>query len=1117
MDCKKVFCKASKDATNYNNTGRESLDAIFGGGKLGVIPQLIDNKRVTDYTLGNVLEDLLTGMEAPEFCVATAYFNLGGWMRLAEGLKSMGRVRMLLGKEHKQSFIVSERLREELQLRVIQEGASSIREIAEWERHLRSPEVEVRIYRKGFLHGKCYIVLGGIGQDTGIVGSSNFTSAGLETNLELNAVIRDEFPLRHLQSWFESLWEESEDYKEELLSLIYDFTREYSPHDLYIKVIYEAYKDMFQIDIAEEEGKPSPIALADFQNDGYRIAHNILRRYGGVLISDSVGLGKTYIALALLDEFVYRNRQTALVICPAALQEILWKKYLETHSISHRPLSMEQLSRLKEHDLWEYAEYPVIVVDESHNFRNPSTKRWSNLLRILQIAEQHGRNPLLILLTATPVNNSVYDLLHQLQLISRDNSSFLSDIGIENIEGYFRMADKEKEALYDVLEAIAVRRTRNFIRRHYPDAKIDGKPLKFPKRILRSINYQLEQTYGRGLYRRIAQAIEELCLAPYQVDVYSRDVTESSRIALQRELFDTEHHSTLVERLMRKGFSKEAAHDMALRIGRQTAIAHILRVLYLKRLESSVEALRISLNRQLQFQRSFLHALEKGYILKAEDYRRVISFFDADEPENLTHLEEAFKELPISKDYDVEGLKRAVQVDIATLEELLSDLQSVGPTEDEKMRTLQNILKDELCGSKAVVFTQFKDTARYLHKYLGGNRMWLEHHASPDDRRLVEDFLKQAGEPTVSIIDSDVEKRDRTERIRRFAPVSNNCREQVPKEREIRILISTDVLSEGQNLQDAPSIINYDLHWNPIRLVQRIGRIDRIGCLHDEISVYNFIPEDSLEELLGLLRRLREKLDAINRTVGLDTSVLGEPPDPKDFNAILKIAEEDTGILDDLEKEVEIVIADFIQNDLMEFLQKKGEEYLRKIPLGVGCAKKSPRGKGFFVAFRTKSGDSFKHYWALKDLSTGKVLYNKARAIAPIRSAPDEKPIPLPDEINPDELINAIRNEMVRYLNRLSHGQKDLKDPQKTIVKWLQTLADSETKSYLLSNLSEPLGSHTLKRLRNLWNRIKKQPDDKILEALVSFTKKLSSTSQRQRTRTYSQEDFECVAWVALL
>nr|HID13716.1 hypothetical protein [Anaerolineae bacterium] len=350
-------------------------------------------------------------------------------------------------------------------------GETTAGEIARWRDFVAREQVEVRRYVKTFCHGKAYIVHGVPALEAvGIVGSSNFTGAGLTTNLELNAVLKQASAVGELQTWFESLWAEAEDYKTELLELLERFTRTYTPYEIYIKVIYEALRDKLDQELGEKDEKPSPIALADFQHDGYLAAKEILENYGGVLISDSVGLGKTYLALRLLDDYAYRERQTALVVCPAAVSETIWRPLLHQHAIPHEMVSMERISR-RDFPVEAYAHYRVIVVDESHNFRNPNTNRWPNLFHIIK---QGAPDKKVILLTATPVNNTIFDLYHQLSLITRDDRKALLTAGISDLWDYFRRAEHNKDALYEVLEALAVRRSRQFIREHYPDAEIDG-------------------------------------------------------------------------------------------------------------------------------------------------------------------------------------------------------------------------------------------------------------------------------------------------------------------------------------------------------------------------------------------------------------------------------------------------------------------------------------------------------------------------------------------------------------------------------------------------------------------------------------------------------------------
>ncbi len=1071
------------------------------------IPDLIDNRK---HTLAQVLKDLLMPASEPALDVVTAFFNLKGLEALVPEVERISRLRLLLGKEQEQAFVVGERLLAELE-EATARGETIAAEIERWRQFLSGDMVGIRRYGKAFCHGKAYIVSGVLALGAvGIVGSSNFTGAGLTTNLELNAVLKQESAVRELKTWFEGLWAEAEDYKAELLELLERFTRTYTPYEIYIKVIYEALKDRLEQDLSEKDTKPSPIALADFQHDGYLAAKEILENYGGVVLADSVGLGKTYLALRLLDDYAYRERQAALVICPAAVEGTVWRPLLLHFAIPYEIVSMERLSR-KDFPVEEYARrFSVIVVDESHNFRNPDTNRWPNLFRLIT---QGDANKKVILLTATPVNNTVFDLYHQLRFITRDNPQFLHGIGISNLWDYFRRAEQNKESLYEVLEALAVRRSRQFIRQNYPEAEIDGRKIHFPERKLHTVRYSLKATYGAELYRKIARAIEGLILAPYQVDTYRRELMEARRAWVRRlPLFEESDETTegMVQRLQEAlGWPREQAHQFLMTLGRQTALAHIMRVLYLKRLESSVEALRISLRRLKDFLVLFLKALEEGRLLQSEDYRRWLQMETADaegmeEEEAMEAFLSQLSAFPADL-YDVGSLRAAVRADLQALEEILGELEQ--ERLDDKLETLKHLLlSPELEGRKIIVFSYFRDTARYIHERL----------------RNDSSFLSKLGHPRIAIVDSKISPKDRSTLIMRFAPQANGRRD-MPQEEQIDLLVSTDVLSEGQNLQDADVLINYDLHWNPVRMVQRLGRLDRLGCPHEKIRVYNFFPEDELEELLGLLDRLHRKLNAINRTVGLDASILGEAPNPMDFNTLRRLAREETGALRELEAESDLAIGEFLRQDLLRFLKEAGEERLQRIPLGVGTGRKSPDEKrGLFVAFRNVRTNQ--HHWLFYDEARDRILERRLEAIQMIRCEPSEPAEPLPKDFDPRPRIAELRRHLWNRIRaaRLAPGQ--LPTPQRQIVNWLRALPPWAERNALLAYFEQRgLAGPDLKELRRLWRERTALSQEAWMQRLRAFADThphratQGETEQRALEQELREEELECIAWIRVI
>jgi len=335
---------------------------------------------------------------------------------------------------------------------------------------LESGTVEVRRYEKGFLHGKAFI----FADDEGVIsGSSNFTAAGLTANLELNLGRYDPTPVRQVKRWFDELWEEAQPF--DLAAIYQQRYEEYPPYLIYLRVLWELYGR----ELEEEQGLEPFIHLTTFQSDGLWRARRILGEFNGVLFADGVGLGKTFVAGELIREAVQDRRQRVLLIAPAALRDGMWMRFTDEHQIHVEAYSFEQLlndrqlggneSYLKH----QPNEYAMVVVDEAHVFRNPDTRRAQALRRLLL-----GKPPKqLVLLTATPVNNSLWDLYYLLTLFIGHDAMF-AERGIRSLKDRFSEASQENpddlrpDLLFDVLDAVTVRRTRHFVRRYYPYDRI---------------------------------------------------------------------------------------------------------------------------------------------------------------------------------------------------------------------------------------------------------------------------------------------------------------------------------------------------------------------------------------------------------------------------------------------------------------------------------------------------------------------------------------------------------------------------------------------------------------------------------------------------------------------
>ncbi len=593
------------------------------------IPYVIDNQQ---HRLADVLNEVLAEHAGRSLDVATAYFTVTGYGLVRERLSSVGSFRLLLGAEPTQGEQVGLRpdaarvrglMKRDLDNMPFDEA--TLRLVEDLIAYLRRESVEVRLHADGFLHAKCWLFYGDRpGQLplfdrfrplAAIVGSSNFTAPGLTSNRELNLshkvllepeeaddrdaalavkylaeqggneritsrnrqLLKSEVGARaiiELEQWYLRQWEASRDFKDELVALL-DASKfgsvEYTPWQVYLKALYEYFRE----DLGDEMpvATRSAVELSEFQDDAVKRARKILARYDGVMIADSVGLGKTWIGKKLLEDYAYHLRQKALVVCPASLRE-MWERELGEATISGTVLSQEELGR-DTFDPHPYGDCDVVLVDEAHNFRNPNANRYGNLERVLGANGGRGREGArkkVVLLTATPINNDLFDLYNQIALITRGDRSYFAGAGIGDLYRYFlharRQARRQEQglALYNLLEEIVIRRTRPFVRRAYAEATIRGKTIRFPERKLRTVQYDLEATYG-GIYEEVVAGVDSLELAPYKLESYKK-----------------------------KGVKRDEWEE-----GREQALVGIFKSRYLKRFESSIEAFRISVRRALAY------------------------------------------------------------------------------------------------------------------------------------------------------------------------------------------------------------------------------------------------------------------------------------------------------------------------------------------------------------------------------------------------------------------------------------------------------------------------------------------------------------------------------------
>ncbi|MDQ5823404.1 MAG: SNF2-related protein [Chloroflexota bacterium] len=718
--------------------------------------------------------------------------------------------------------------------------------------------------------------------------------------------------------------------------------RQWTPHEVFIKVLYEYFRERLT---PEDASGGSTLDLATFQQEGLREAIRLLERHSGVLVADAVGLGKTFIGLGLLEHYLISQRRKGnvprgLVICPAQLRDTVWGPRLQEYQIAATVLSMEEVGR-GDFPWRTYRNFDFVLVDESHNFRNPGTSRYRSLFKLLSTGKRTKR---LALLTATPINNTIWDLYNQLMLITRGQEDFYRDYGVPNLRGFFARADKGSTDLFDLLEECMVRRSRRDIKRRQEAGErvvIAGRDIVFPERKLGAITYDLDGTYA-GFYRSIAEDIDRLTLVSYNIEQF------------------------------RKGNREQATID------RNNAIIGLLKTMFLKRLESSVAAFETSVRWQSEFQQRFYETLvNHNRLLDSARYRQMSGLLgeqhgaDGDASAESFSAEQVLAELPLAKaqEYDLAALKSRLEDDLNILNGLMSKLDRIrqgtesGVLYDDKLEQVKVALSTPpLVGKKVLIFSYYERTAQYLYNSLLADKHW---HG-------------KVGKPKLALLTGHTSPSQRKVLIERFAPVANlglggvaQQRVGGEKEEELDILVSTDVLSEGQNLQDAGVLLNYDLHWNPVRMIQRAGRIDRVGSPHPELLIYNCFPEDELEQLLGLVGRLQSRIAAIGRSIGNDASILGEVVAEKSLEELRRLRAADRVVLEEIEaEEEEWLSGDEMRLPLVAYLQELGESAVAEIPMGIHSGRGGQEVQGVFFAFKAREH----HFWRFYRVERGGIV-----------------------------------------------------------------------------------------------------------------------------------------------
>jgi len=859
------------------------------------------------------------------FDVLVGYFYVSGFHALYPVLKNTEKIRILIGistdprtygfieeargqqsaidfsSTPKMKNIVSEGIIQEMEhapdTPTIEEGVNAFRE---W---LRSGKMVIKAYPTEKIHAKVYVMTFNEGdRDKGrvITGSSNFSKSGLSENLEFNVELKNRSDYDYALEKFNALWKGAVDVSEQYVETLENKTHlndTITPYDLYLKFLYEYFKDQLgRNDSLIYKYLPERFKELEYQLQAVLNAKKILEEYGGVFLSDVVGLGKTFMAALLAQQLPGRH----LVLAKPALIDVnnpgSWRNVFSDFK---EAADFESIGML-DHVIRRGAEkYDNVFIDEAHYFRSESNQTYEKLARIC-------RGKRVILVTATPYNNKPSDILSQIKLFQKPKNSTIPNQ--PDLEAFFKKLERNLKGLdrkkdfaeymgivkensravrEKVLKYLMVRRTRSEIEKYYgEDLKKQG--MSFPKVTdPEAVYYQFNEQEGAIFQKTIALIGHGFTYARYMpMTYYKGKIGQAEQLA-------------------------------------QKNVGKFMKILLVKRLESSFFAFKNTLQRFIYSYEQFLEALENGHVYISKDYsNKIFELLEQDDDEAVQRLVDRDKAKAYeSKDFRPE-LKKDVEADLAALREVLKDWESV--TRDPKLLKFLDDLRSRKIfrESKLIIFTESRETAEYLAKNIsakveGGVICYHGSSGAPTRDKVIENF---------------------------------DAKVRSPKD-DYRVLVTTEVLSEGVNLHRSNVVINYDIPWNPTRLMQRVGRINRVDTDHKTIYTFNFFPTEEANDEIKLKEAAESKIHAFIEMLGNDAQLLTEGEEIKSQELFEKLSSKNTLTGEDGEEESELKYLEIIRH-----IQEEDEdvfERIKHLPKKARTARSYAKNKdSLFTFFR---------------------------------------------------------------------------------------------------------------------------------------------------------------------
>lgn len=867
-------------------------------------PKVLDNKK---YRVVDELKEELN--KGSKLSVISAYFTIYAYAELKKELSKIDNMRFIFTEPtfvHKDQELIREyyiaRNPEkkmsgnefEIKLRNEMKQAAIAKECAQW----LEKKAEIKSLRQANPAQPRLVYIENPEDNVSINGTVDFTSDGLgitpSNRLDSNMCLYGkDYTISFLQT-FNELWEDDtavQDVKDKVLEQMRILYKENTPEFIYFVTLYNIFKNYLD-ELTEDNIVKSRTGFKEtlvwnklykFQKDGVMGAIDKIEKYNGCIIADSVGLGKTFTALAVIKYYELRNDRV-LVIVPKKLREN-WTVYTMNDKrnifsgdrFNYDVLNHTDLSRTSGYSgeinlaTLNWSNYDLVVIDESHNFRNnpPVKGRITRYERFMNDIIKAGVKTKVLMLSATPVNNKMNDIKNQIAFITEGRNDAFASVGLDNLELILRKAqavfnrwselpDPERTTetfvnmmdldYFKLLDTVTIARSRKHIEKYYNLEEIG----KFPTRLTPENRYPIIDTKGEfPPIEEINRLIKKLTLCVYSPLGY---VLPEKRAAYERKYDMTVGTNNSVFR----------------QTDREQSLVGLMRVGILKRMESSINSFALTVENILYKIDKTLEAIEQSRL--DYDAEMDISDIDIDDPE-YENLMFGNNVKVLLQDMDLIKWKQDLLADKDKLETILLEAINVTPDRDAKLIELITLIENKIKNPinpenrKVVIFTAFADTAKYLYKHLS------EEFANEG---IYSAIVTGSGDnhstlPIPKELRRTIKMTDINTVLTLFSPISKECSKVYPEVNEhIDILIATDCISEGQNLQDCDYLINYDIHWNPVRIIQRFGRIDRIGSQNNYIKLVNFWPTKDLDEYINLQQRVK------GRMVLLDVSATGE-------------------------------------------------------------------------------------------------------------------------------------------------------------------------------------------------------------------------------------------------